>query len=145
MGSKYTKRYTEEFKRDAIALVDSSGKTVTAVARELGISSEPLRGWYRQDKADRGRSQGGELTSAEREELRRLRKENREQQQTIGVLKKRPPSSPRRATGERVVPVHPRGEGELPDHAVVPRAARGPLLLLRLARGRVGTCARVAA
>ncbi|MER6565144.1 transposase [Streptomyces sp. NPDC001093] len=35
MGSKYTKRYTEEFKRDAIALVDSSGKTVTAVAREL--------------------------------------------------------------------------------------------------------------
>ncbi|MFI6060691.1 transposase [Streptomyces sp. NPDC051286] len=35
MGSKYTKRYTEEFKRDAIALVDSSGKTFTAVAREL--------------------------------------------------------------------------------------------------------------
>ncbi|MFD7017358.1 transposase [Streptomyces sp. NPDC059928] len=39
MGSKYTKRYTEEFKRDAVALVDSAGKTVTAVARELGISS----------------------------------------------------------------------------------------------------------
>ncbi|MET9658544.1 transposase [Streptomyces sp. NPDC006510] len=33
--------------QDAIALVDSSGKTVTAVARELGISSESLRGWYR--------------------------------------------------------------------------------------------------
>ncbi|MGN9821705.1 transposase family protein [Streptomyces sp. SD11] len=46
MGSKYTKRYTEEFKRDAIALVDSSGRTVTAVARELGISSESLRGWH---------------------------------------------------------------------------------------------------
>ncbi|MEU0816624.1 transposase [Streptomyces mirabilis] len=45
MGSKYTKRYTEEFKRDAIALVDSSGKTVTAIARELGISSESLRGY----------------------------------------------------------------------------------------------------
>jgi transposase len=45
VGSKYTKRYTEEFKRDAIALVDSSGKTVTAVARELGISSESRRGW----------------------------------------------------------------------------------------------------
>ncbi|MFD9968021.1 transposase [Streptomyces sp. NPDC059011] len=39
MGSKCTKRFTEEFKRDAIALVDSSGRTVTAVARELGISS----------------------------------------------------------------------------------------------------------
>ncbi|MFJ8795756.1 transposase [Streptomyces sp. NPDC102462] len=72
MGSKYTKRYTEEFKRDAIALVDSSGKTVTAVARELGISSESLRGWYRRAKADRGEGESGELTSAEREELKRL-------------------------------------------------------------------------
>ncbi|MFI7296172.1 transposase [Streptomyces sp. NPDC050121] len=44
MGSKYTKQYTEEFKRDAIALVDSSGKTVTAVTRELSISSESLCG-----------------------------------------------------------------------------------------------------
>ncbi|MGW7386755.1 transposase [Streptomyces sp. NPDC054794] len=79
MGSKYSKRYTEEFKRDAIALVDSSGKTVTTVARELGISSESLRGWYRRAKADRGEGQPGELSGAEREELRRLRRENREQ------------------------------------------------------------------
>ncbi|MFF0087618.1 transposase [Streptomyces canus] len=99
MGSKYTKRYTEEFKRDAIALVDSSGKTVTAVARELGISSESLRGWYRQAKADRGSGQGGELTTAEREELRRLRKENREQQQTIEVLKKGVPRTREAASG----------------------------------------------
>lgn len=62
MGNKYTKRYTEEFKRDAIALVDSSGKTVTAVARELGISSESLRGWYRRAKADQSEGQPGELT-----------------------------------------------------------------------------------
>ncbi|MFE9687378.1 transposase [Streptomyces sp. NPDC006285] len=88
MGSKYTKRYTEEFKGDAIALVDSSGKTVTTVARELGISSESLRGWYRKAKTDRGEGESGELTSAEREELKRLRKENREQQQTIEILKK---------------------------------------------------------
>ncbi|MGC0372720.1 transposase-like protein [Streptomyces sp. SAI-229] len=136
MGSKYTKRYTEEFKRDAIALVGSSGKTVTTVARELGISSESLRGWYRKAKADRGEGQPCELTSAEREELRRLRKENREQQQTIGILKKRPPSSRRTATGERDAPVDPCGEGEPPDRPAVPGAARGPLLPLRLARGR---------
>lgn len=37
------KRYTEEFKRDAIALVDSTGRTVTEVARELGVSPESLR------------------------------------------------------------------------------------------------------
>ncbi|MFJ2477539.1 transposase [Streptomyces sp. NPDC087659] len=74
VGSKYTPRYTEEFKRDAVALVDSSGKTVTAVARELGISSESLRGWYRKAKTDRRREgEPGVLTSAEREVLKRLR------------------------------------------------------------------------
>ena len=67
--------------------MDSSGKTVTAVARELGISSESLRGWYRRAKADRGEGESGELTSAEREELKRLRKEAREQQQTIEIPK----------------------------------------------------------
>ncbi|WP_413754923.1 transposase [Streptomyces sp. MMBL 11-3] len=88
MGSTYTKWYTEEFKRDAIALVDSSGKTVTAVARELGISSESLRGWYRQAKADRGDGAPGELTTAEREELKRLRRQNAEQAKTIEMLRK---------------------------------------------------------
>ncbi|MEU1174754.1 transposase [Streptomyces microflavus] len=88
MGSKYTKRYTEEFKRDAVALVDSTGKTVTAVARELGISSESLRGWYRQAKADCGEGAPGELTSAEREELKRLRRQNAEQAKTIEVLRR---------------------------------------------------------
>jgi transposase len=88
VGNKYTKRYTEDFKRDAIALVDSSGKTVTAVARELGISSESLRGWYRKAKAGRGEGASDDLSSAEREELKRLRRENREQQQTIEILKK---------------------------------------------------------
>lgn len=73
MGSKYTKRYTEEFTWDAIALVDSSGKTVTAVARGLGISSESLRGWYRKAKTDRGEGTPGELTSAEREAASTLR------------------------------------------------------------------------
>lgn len=87
------KRYTEECKRDAIALVDSSGRTVTGVARELGISSESLRGWYRKAKADRDRGTPGDLSSAEREELKRLRRENREQQQTIEILRERPPSS----------------------------------------------------
>src|SRR3954466_6990032 len=101
VGSKYTKRYTEEFKRDAIALVDSSGRTITAIARELGISSESLRGWYRRAKADLGEGGSGELNSAEHEELKRLRKEVREQQQTIEILKLDAPRRPRgRCTGQ---------------------------------------------
>ncbi|MFE7430056.1 transposase, partial [Streptomyces sp. NPDC057545] len=63
MGNKYTKWYTAEFKRDAIALVDSTGRTVTEVARELGVSPESLRGWYKQAKADRGEGRPGELTT----------------------------------------------------------------------------------
>jgi transposase len=88
VGSKYTRRYTAEFKRDAIALVDSAGRTVTEVARELGVSPESLRNWYHRAKVDRGEGRPGELTSAEREELRRLRKQNAEQAKTIEVLRK---------------------------------------------------------
>ncbi|MGW3565166.1 transposase [Streptomyces sp. NPDC000941] len=45
MGSQYSKRYSEEFKRDAIALARSSDKAITEVARDLGVSPESLRGW----------------------------------------------------------------------------------------------------
>ncbi|WP_406155792.1 transposase [Streptomyces sp. NBC_00882] len=83
-----SKRYTAEFKRDAVALVHSSGKTVTEVAREIGVSAEGLRNWVRQAEVDRGQGPAGALTSGEKEELRSLRRENREQQQTIEVLKK---------------------------------------------------------
>lgn len=82
------KRYTEEFKRDAIALVDSRGRTVTEVARDFGVSPESLRGWYRQAKADRGEGRPGELTTAEREELEQLRRQNVEHAKTIEVLRK---------------------------------------------------------
>ncbi|MGX4688160.1 transposase [Streptomyces sp. JNUCC 63] len=62
MGSKFSKRYTEEFKRGVIALVDSSGRTVTEVARETGVSPEALRGWYKRAKADRGEGATGHST-----------------------------------------------------------------------------------
>lgn len=94
MGSKYTKRYSEEFKRDAIALVASSGRTVTEVARELGISSESLRGWVKksngagQAAAGASVAVGSGLDTAEREELKRLRKLAADQAKTIEILKK---------------------------------------------------------
>ncbi|WP_432139397.1 MULTISPECIES: transposase [unclassified Streptomyces] len=94
MGSKYTKRYSEEFKRDAIALVASSGRTVTEVARELGISSESLRGWVKKANgtapiaAGASVATGSGLDAAEREELKRLRKLAADQAKTIEILKK---------------------------------------------------------
>ncbi|MGW5972790.1 transposase [Streptomyces sp. NPDC055186] len=56
MGNKSnrSRRYTEEIKRDAVALVRSSGRTVTEVARELNVSAEGLRNRVRQDQVDRG-------------------------------------------------------------------------------------------
>ncbi|MGY5036199.1 transposase [Streptomyces sp. 900116325] len=90
MGSRSNRcrRYTEEFKRDAVALVRSSGKTVTEVARDVGVSAEGVRNWVKQDAIERGQGAPGEPASAEREELCRLRRQNREQAETIEVLRK---------------------------------------------------------
>ncbi|MFJ4428935.1 transposase [Streptomyces bobili] len=90
MGSKYTNRYSDEYKRDAIEFVRSSGRTVTAVARELGISSESLRGWVKKTRAaqDNGSEPGAVRAADDRdEELKRLRKLTAEQAKTIEILK----------------------------------------------------------
>ncbi|MFE9222871.1 transposase [Streptomyces lavendulae] len=93
MGSKYTKRYSEEYKRDAIELVRSSGRTVTEVARELGISSESLRSWVKkasaaQDSGSGPAGRAGQSGADRDEELKRLRKLTAEQAKTIEILKK---------------------------------------------------------
>ncbi|MGW1803151.1 transposase [Streptomyces sp. NPDC001984] len=61
--SNMSKRYTPEFKRDAVELVRSSGRNVTEVARELGVSPEGLRGWVKQARVDRGEGPAGALAS----------------------------------------------------------------------------------
>jgi transposase len=86
--SNRSRRYTEEFKRDAVELALTSDKTVTEVARDLGVSAEGLRGWVKQAKADRGQGRPGEVTSTERGELKRLRKQNAEQAKTIEMLRR---------------------------------------------------------
>jgi transposase len=77
--------YPAEFRRDAVALVHSSDKTVTQVARELGLNRETLRQWVKQDRIDQGELEG--LTSGEREELRRLRREVAELRMERELLK----------------------------------------------------------
>jgi transposase len=94
VGSKYSKRYSEEFKRDAIALVRSSNRTVTEIALELGVSAEGLRNWVKKADAEQAggqqtaREAQGALSAAEREELKQLRKLAAEQAKTIEILKK---------------------------------------------------------
>ena len=73
------KNYPEEFKRDAVDLVRSSkDRTLTDIARSLGVHLETLRNWVRDDRAQ-ARSAGGGgaeagMTPEEKDELRRLRR-----------------------------------------------------------------------
>ena len=68
-------QYPPQFKAEAIQLVCSSGRSISQIAKDLGISGTSLRNWVKQSEIDQGERQG--LTTEEREELRRLRRENR--------------------------------------------------------------------
>ena len=79
--------YPPEFRAEAVRLARGSDKSLPALAADLGISSEALRHWLRLDDADAGRGQPGDLTTEEREELRRLRREVQTLQQEREILK----------------------------------------------------------
>jgi transposase len=76
--------YPPEFRRQAVELV-RSGTPLKQVAAELGVSEQTLRNWRGRQEVDAGRAEG--LTTEEREELRRLRRENRRLQQERDILK----------------------------------------------------------
>lgn len=79
--------FTEDYKAGAVRLVLDEGKTVAAAARNLGLTESSLRNWVEQARADRTKGRTG-LTTAEREELARLRKEVRELRLERDLLKK---------------------------------------------------------
>jgi transposase len=78
--------FTDEFKAGAVRLVLEEGKTVGAAARDLDLTESSLRNWVEQARADRTQGKTG-LTTAEREELARLRKENRVLLEERDILK----------------------------------------------------------
>jgi transposase len=80
--------FTKEFKAGAVKLVLVEGRKASQVARDLDLTRSALDGWVRQAKADRGQGKPGALTTEEREELSRLRKENRQLQMERELLKK---------------------------------------------------------
>jgi len=87
MPKKTGARYTEEFKAEAVQLARSSPeRSIRQLAYELGIADQTLRNWFKQAEVDRGAREG--LSTEEREELRRLRRENRILRQEREILKK---------------------------------------------------------
>ena len=81
--------YSKEFKREAVRLLRTSGRPVPQLAKELGVSQGSLRNWAGQRDVDDGQAVG--LTSDERDELRRLRRENKVLGEEREILKKGSP------------------------------------------------------
>ena len=79
--------YPPEFRAEAVELIRSGAKSIRGLSRDLGVSDQTLRNWLRQGDLDAGRRTDG-LTTAEREELRRLRAENRTLRMERDLLKK---------------------------------------------------------
>jgi transposase len=76
-----------EYKAEVVELIRSTGKTVGQVARELDLTETAVRQWVRHADLDAGRRTDG-LTTAEGEELRRLRRENQELGEEREILRK---------------------------------------------------------
>jgi transposase len=85
-GSNFQKPYPPEFRREAVALYRSGGRSLREVAADLGVSSESLRSWVKQAAVDAGEQPG--LSRDERAELRELRREVRVLRQEREILKK---------------------------------------------------------
>src|SRR5260370_5478256 len=80
------RKYAGELRERAVRVVFESQRPIAHVALDLGIHKESLRHWVRQAEADSGRRRDL-LTSEEREELKRLRKENFELRRANAILK----------------------------------------------------------
>ena len=74
MPRRNRRKYTAEQKADAVRMVHEVGN-LSRVARDLDLTESSLRNWVKQAEIDAGRGPEGALTSEEREELRRLRRQ----------------------------------------------------------------------
>jgi len=86
MGQKRTyKQYSKEYKEEAVALVREQGNSVPEAAKSLGLANNML---YRWKEKIESQLEGKSLSVDEREELKRLRKENKNLRMEKEILKK---------------------------------------------------------
>jgi transposase-like protein len=88
MGRRKRKHYTDEFKAEAIRLVQTTESSASQVAKDLGIPATTLFQWLQQAEVDAGKGATGKLKTDEREELARLRRDNERLRQERDFLKK---------------------------------------------------------
>ncbi len=68
------RKFSDEFKRDAVEIVRTSDRSIAEVARELGIYDSSLGTWVRQDQVDRGEREG--VSSNDKDRLLELERDN---------------------------------------------------------------------
>ena len=88
MAKRKRRSFTKEYKAEVVDLIRQSGKTVGAVSRELDLTETAVREWVRQAEAEESPEGTGALSSAEREELKRLRKQVKTLETEREILKK---------------------------------------------------------
>jgi len=131
MTARRRRTFTPEFKARTVELVRTSGKSVGEVCRELDLTETAVRRWVAQAEIDLGRRDG--LTTGEREELSRLRQENRVLREERDILKKAAAFFAKETTREPLS-VHRGGEGAPLGRTAVPRPGRRQERVLRLAQ-----------
>ena len=82
------RRFTEEFRAETVRLVREGGRPSSTVARDLDLTKSAVERWVKQAEIEAGRGSSGALARAEREELGRLRRENKQLQMERDILKK---------------------------------------------------------
>ncbi|MBT8465728.1 MAG: transposase [Myxococcales bacterium] len=75
MARRKRRKFSDEFKHEAVRLCSEANRSIGDVARELDLTESALRMWVKQHEVDQGKGPPGALTTEEREELQRLREE----------------------------------------------------------------------
>src|SRR5262245_26320871 len=89
MGAKRKRRRFEpEYRAEVVRLVQTSGKSVGEISRELDLTESAVRAWVKQAEVDAGKGPKGALTTAERDELAALRREVKSLRMEREILKK---------------------------------------------------------
>ncbi len=88
MAKRQRRSFSPEFKAEAVRLCRVGDRTIKQVATDLDLTETALRDWVKRADTDAGQGPPGALTSAEREELTRLRRENKRLQMEREILKK---------------------------------------------------------
>ena len=88
MTTRKRRKFTEQFKADAVQLVLVGGKTIAEVTKQFDLTETALREWVKRAQADAGKGPPTALTSSERAELVELRKRLKRAEMERDILKK---------------------------------------------------------